>query len=152
MDNQLANSLIERNLLSKNVVISANVEKQNMGGQKYFDNIAPTEYDPERGGIVHGKVHDENAYYLGGVSGNAGLFSTAWDLAKFAQMLLNKGQYSDQQIFNTSTVELFTKRGKIKSINFHRGIYRVYLIDRANGSGEYRFTPEEASEITVSIL
>jgi hypothetical protein len=49
-------------------------------------------------------------------------------------------------------VELFTKRGKIKSINLHRGIYRVYLIDRANGSGEYRFTPEEASEITVSIL
>ena len=49
-------------------------------------------------------------------------------------------------------VELFTKRGKIKSINFMRGIYRVYLIDRTNGSGEYRFTQEEASEIIVSIL
>lgn len=49
-------------------------------------------------------------------------------------------------------VELFTKRGKIKSINFMRGIYRVYLIDRTNGSGEYRFTPEEAADITVRIL
>jgi len=49
-------------------------------------------------------------------------------------------------------VELFTKRGKIKSIHFMSGCYRVYLIDRVNGSGEYRFTPEEAAEITVSIL
>ena len=49
-------------------------------------------------------------------------------------------------------VQLFTKRGEIKSIHFMRGIYRVYLIDRTNGSGEYRFTPEEASKITVSIL
>ena len=48
-------------------------------------------------------------------------------------------------------VQLFTKRGEIKSINFMRGIYRVYLIDRTNGSGEYRFTPEEADEIIVSI-
>ena len=55
-------------------------------------------------------------------------------------------------INGTREVELFTKRGKIKSINFMRGIYRVYLIDRTNGSGEYRFTPEEAAEITVSIL
>ena len=97
---------------------------------KYFDNIAPTEYDPERGGIVHGKVHDENAYYLGGVSGNAGLFSTAWDLAKFAQMLLNKGQYGDQRIFNESTVELFTKRQNL-----------IKVSDRALGWG----TPSEKS-------
>ena len=49
-------------------------------------------------------------------------------------------------------VQLFTKRGEIESINFVRGFYRVYLIDRVNGSGEYRFTPEEAAKITVSIL
>ena len=49
-------------------------------------------------------------------------------------------------------VQLFSKRGEIKSIHVMRGIYRVYIIDRTNGSGEYRFTPEEAAEITISIL
>jgi len=48
-------------------------------------------------------------------------------------------------------VQLFTKRGEIKSINTMRGIYRVYIINRENGSGEYRFTQEEAAAILVSI-
>jgi hypothetical protein len=55
-------------------------------------------------------------------------------------------------INGTREVQLFTKHGEIKSINTMRGIYRVYIIDRINGSGEYRFTPEEAAEITISIL
>ena len=38
--------------------------------------IAPTEFDPRRGGLVRGKVHDERAYYLGGVSAHAGIFSS----------------------------------------------------------------------------
>ncbi len=78
--------------------------------QKYQERIAPTEYDSARGGIVHGRVHDENAYYLGGVSGNAGLFSTVQDLAIFCQMMLNKGVYDQQRIFKTKTVEKFTRR------------------------------------------
>jgi CubicO group peptidase (beta-lactamase class C family) len=53
--------------------------------------IAPTEVDPRRGGLVRGNVHDERAYYLGGVSAHAGLFSSAHDLTRFAQMLLNHG-------------------------------------------------------------
>ncbi len=80
---------------------------------EYLYRIPPTEYDSLRGGIVHGKVHDENAYYLGGVSGNAGLFSTAEDLAIFCQMMLNKGHYNGVKIFNPETVELFTKRQDI---------------------------------------
>jgi CubicO group peptidase (beta-lactamase class C family) len=42
-------------------------------------------------GMVHGTVHDENAYAMGGVAGHAGLFSTAWDLALFARALLDGG-------------------------------------------------------------
>ena len=76
----------------------------------FYPEIAPTEYDAERGGIVHGKVHDENAYYLGGVSGNAGLFSCAPDLAIYAQMLLNGGIYDGKRIFREETIDLFTKR------------------------------------------
>jgi CubicO group peptidase (beta-lactamase class C family) len=52
--------------------------------------IAPTENDTAfRHRILHGEVHDENAGRLGGVSGHAGLFSTAPDLARFAQWLLD---------------------------------------------------------------
>ena len=54
-----------------------------------MDRIAPTEYCPWRGRLVRGQVHDENAVIMGGVSGNAGLFSTAADLAKAARVFLD---------------------------------------------------------------
>jgi len=54
--------------------------------------IAPTEVDDYfRFTHVHGVVHDENAFAMGGVSGHAGLFSSARDMAVFAQTLLNGG-------------------------------------------------------------
>ena len=53
------------------------------------DRIAPTELDPWRGRMIRGEVHDENAAHLGGVSGHAGVFSTAPDLARFAIWLLD---------------------------------------------------------------
>ena len=53
--------------------------------------IAPTEIDPRRGGKLHGRVHDENADAFGGVAGHAGLFSSARDLAAFAQFMLDGG-------------------------------------------------------------
>ncbi len=72
--------------------------------------IAPTEITPPRGYPLRGEVHDENAYALGGVAGHAGLFSTASDLAIFAQMLLNGGIYNGTRIVSDSTVQLFTRR------------------------------------------
>ncbi|MBT4177831.1 MAG: serine hydrolase, partial [Candidatus Marinimicrobia bacterium] len=74
--------------------------------------IVPTEYSPD-GQLIHGKVHDENAYSLGGVAGHAGLFSTAKDLARFSQMMLNGGIYGWKRIFREETVSLFTKRANI---------------------------------------
>ena len=72
--------------------------------------IAPTEVSPPRGYPLRGEVHDENAYALGGVAGHAGLFSTASDLAVFAQMMLNGGAYNGVRIFSDSTVAIFTRR------------------------------------------
>jgi CubicO group peptidase (beta-lactamase class C family) len=73
--------------------------------------IAPTDAAAgSRGGMIRGVVHDENAYILGGVAGHAGLFSTATDLAVFAQMMLNGGEYSGIRILSDSTVQLFTRR------------------------------------------
>jgi CubicO group peptidase (beta-lactamase class C family) len=54
----------------------------------WLKRVAPTERDPWRGRIVQGEVHDENAAFLGGVSGHAGLFSTAEDLLRFGEWIL----------------------------------------------------------------
>jgi serine-type D-Ala-D-Ala carboxypeptidase len=70
--------------------------------------IAPTEVDPRRGGLVRGKVHDERAYYLGGVSAHAGLFSSAHDLARFARMYLNHGTIDGTRVLPAAEIPLFT--------------------------------------------
>ena len=75
--------------------------------------IAPTEDDPWRGRIVTGEVHDENAFALGGVAPHAGLFSTARDLAIFAQMILNGGVYDGHRIVKRSTIERFSRRADL---------------------------------------
>ena len=56
--------------------------------ESWRPNIAPTEFD-EQGKMLRGVVHDPTARSMGGVAGQAGLFSTADDLAKFAEALLN---------------------------------------------------------------
>lgn len=69
--------------------------------------IAPTERD--HGVPLRGVVHDETARFMGGVAGHAGLFTTAEDLAKFAEMMLNLGEYKGVRIFSPLTVRKFTE-------------------------------------------
>ena len=69
--------------------------------------IAATEVDSARGHIW-GEVHDPNAWAMGGVAGHAGLFSSARDLAVFAQMLLNGGEYGGVRILRPETVARWT--------------------------------------------
>ena len=79
-----------------------------------FPRIAPTEIDERyKRGLVHGIVHDERAWQLGGVAGHAGLFSTATDLASYAQMMINRGFYGGRRYFKRSTIEDFTRRQEI---------------------------------------
>lgn len=73
------------------------------------DQIAPTEDDHYfRHQLIQGYVHDETASFFGGVSGNAGLFSTVSDVAVIAQMLLNGGTYAGRQYLTPATVKLFS--------------------------------------------
>ncbi len=72
-----------------------------------FPRIASTEWEPDVGrGMVRGEVHDPNAWALGGVSGHAGVFSTADDLAILCQTLLNGGQYGGVRILRTGSVRM----------------------------------------------
>lgn len=71
--------------------------------------IAPTEYQHGNGGkMLWGEVHDPVAYNMGGVAGHAGLFSTADDLAIFAQMLLERGRKGGVQILSPLMVGKMT--------------------------------------------
>lgn len=84
------------------------------------EEIVPTvQKDFLRGGPLQGFVHDEVAAFLGGVSGNAGLFSTTQDVARVYQMLLDKGVCGDRRYLSRATCELFLK---IKSGNSRRGL------------------------------
>jgi CubicO group peptidase (beta-lactamase class C family) len=78
--------------------------------KKLWPDIAPTEIDNQyRHRLIQGEVHDENAAAIGGVSGHAGVFSTAPDLAAFCQMLLNGGAYAHQRILRRATISEFTE-------------------------------------------
>ena len=63
-----------------------------------------------RGHVISGQLHDQNAVRLGGVSGHAGLYSTASDLARYAQILLNKGTVAGGVLFSEWVIDVFTPR------------------------------------------
>jgi CubicO group peptidase (beta-lactamase class C family) len=91
------------------------------------DQIVPTERDNYfRKTLLQGYVHDSGASLVDGVSGHAGLFASANDLAILNQMLLNGGTYGGVQYFKPETVDLFTSRQS----NVSR---RGFGFDRGNG-------------------
>ncbi|WKX78575.1 serine hydrolase [Zobellia laminariae] len=76
-----------------------------------FSNaIVPTEVDTLfRHTLTQGLVHDENAALLGGVSGNAGLFANATDLAKLMQMYMQYGVYDGKRYISEATLKEFIR-------------------------------------------
>jgi CubicO group peptidase (beta-lactamase class C family) len=93
--------------------------------------IAPTEVGPPRGYPLRGEVHDESAWALGKVAGHAGLFGTATDLARFAQMMLNRGHLGGVRLIEDSTVRRFTREEKSKrTLGWE-------LFNMERGSGEF---------------
>ncbi len=80
-------------------------------GHPLLPRIAASEVDTIfRDRLIHGIVHDENACALAGVAGHAGLFSSARDLAVFAQMMLNGGEYNGVRILQPATIARWTAR------------------------------------------
>ena len=102
--------------------------------------IAPTENDEFlRNQILIGYVHDETAALLNGVSGNAGLFSNAGDLAKLLQMFLNFGEYGGERYLSHETVQMFTQT---KSAISRRGLgFDKPDISRPQSSPTGEFAP-----------
>lgn len=96
--------------------------------------IAATEFRESLGDFQWGQVHDETASALGGVSGNAGLFATAGDLARYAQMWLNQGHFKGSFIFSPLTLRL-ALRNHTPSLHGNRGLGWVLKNDSFDVSG-----------------
>ncbi|HLN54089.1 MAG TPA: glycoside hydrolase family 3 N-terminal domain-containing protein [Lentimicrobium sp.] len=74
-----------------------------------IDRIPPTEFDRSfRRQVVHGDVHDQTAALLGGVAGNAGLFSDALDAGIIMQMIMQGGEYGNERFIDSAIVAEFT--------------------------------------------
>lgn len=72
--------------------------------------IAPTEQEPGMTEPLRGTVHDPTTRFMGGVAGHAGLFSTAADLGRFAEMMLRLGTAANgAAVFQPATVRKFTE-------------------------------------------
>ena len=74
-----------------------------------LDRVAPTEFCPWRNRVVRGQVHDENAVVLGGVSGHAGLFSTAGDVALAARVMLSGQTAKGDPYFHPALIRKMTR-------------------------------------------
>ncbi len=117
-----------------------NPMKKGDGAERFvLGEIAPTEKDSLRSdyaGYIWGNVHDPNAFAMGGVSGHAGLFSNAGEVAQLMQMLLDGGVYKGHRYLNQKTIETFTKRHYAKQNN-----------RRALGFDKQLFTPSDNGQV-----
>ena len=74
--------------------------------------------------MIQGEVHDSNAFYaMGGVSGHAGLFANATDLAKLASIMLTGG-YGNYRFFSRNSIDLFTSPQSIQDADYGLGWWR----------------------------
>jgi uncharacterized protein YbbC (DUF1343 family) len=116
--------------------------------QRY--RIAPTEVADERPiPLIHGEVHDPRAWLMGGVAGNAGLFSTADDIARFARMLLGDGELDGVRVLSRLSVQELTRAqhvpGAVRTpgwdvLSPYSKARGKYLSPRAYGHGGYTGT------------
>jgi beta-N-acetylhexosaminidase len=110
------------------------------------DRIVPTENDQYyRHQLIQGTVHDESAAVLGGISGNAGLFASAGDLAKLMQLYLQMGTYGGKRYVSEATMKEFT-RVQFPHNNNRRGlIFDKPLINNAGVDPEKSYPCPGAS-------
>jgi CubicO group peptidase (beta-lactamase class C family) len=102
---------------------------------KDLERIAPTENSPTREKLIRGEVHDENCHALGGITGHAGLFSTARDLGNFVGALLNDGRFNNTRILGEASVGLF-QRNLTEGTGDRRSLGWQLQSDNAESAGD----------------
>lgn len=99
-------------------------------------DVAAGEMSPHWHRWTTGFVHDENARYLGGVSGNAGVFATLDDMIAFAKMLSNHGVTEDGRLFLTERVFRLAIRNFTPAMNESRGLGFQLMGDQMSPMGD----------------
>ncbi len=114
-----------------------------------FKEISPEQWNGWRTYILKGEVNDGNAWYAnGGVSGAAGLFSTADDIQKIVDMLMNNGMAGSEPFISPETVRLFLTKDK-----YNNGL--GWMMDPSNSfmkntpDGSFGHTGFTGTSITV---
>ncbi|NQW27735.1 MAG: serine hydrolase [Flammeovirgaceae bacterium] len=112
--------------------------------------IVPTEIDTFfRMEPIHGTVHDEGAIMMGGISGNAGLFSNAEDLAKIWSLFMHKGILNGDTLIRPETIGLFTsmqypEMGNHRALGFDKPLIvyngKISSVAEEVGAGSYGHT------------
>ena len=128
--------------LGANTITYLPLEKFNI------EQIIPTEYDGTfRKRLIQGSVHDESAAMVGGISGNAGLFASANDLAKLVQMYVQGGTYGGKQYLKKSTLDTFNtvqypQMGNRRALGFDKPLIDNYKYSRENAYPCISATPQ----------
>lgn len=99
------------------------------------DNIAATEIDKKTGKPLIGVAHDENARFLDGISGHAGLFSCIDDMTRFASMLINNGQIDGKRFLSPTTVSRMVRNYTL-GLDENRGLGWCVKGDKISSGGD----------------
>ncbi|WP_409346431.1 serine hydrolase domain-containing protein [Paenibacillus sp. MBLB4367] len=102
-----------------------------------FPRIATTELDPAAGEYRHGVVHDELAAAMGGISGNAGLFAAAADIAAYGEMWVRGGNVNGRQLLSLAAVEAAARSHTAHLSDANRGLGWVLRGDAADACGDW---------------
>ena len=97
-------------------------------------DCAATEVTDARG-VIQGEVHDGKAHIMGGVSGNAGVFSDIRDVCRFVAMILNDGEFLGRRILRRSTINLLG-RSYTEHLNSYRTLGWLFA-DRTTNAGDF---------------
>ena len=121
--------------LNKNDFIESSFYPKMERFPNFYNRLAPTEniknqqtylggefYGGNGETVLRGVVHDPTAYRMGGVAGHAGLFSTADDLARYCQMILNGGTLDGVRVMSAETVATMTKPRVVSETGATRGL------------------------------
>lgn len=112
-----------------------------------LDRIVPTERDQLfRHELLHGFVHDETAAVMGGISGNAGLFGSAGDVAKVMQLYLQDGVYGDETYISSGTLKTWTSSHQQKISNRRGYGFDKPAIQTNLHTGKERYPSSSVSE------
>jgi beta-N-acetylhexosaminidase len=112
-----------------------------------MEKIVPTEDDRIfRHDLLQGFVHDETAAMMGGISGNAGLFGSAGDIAKVMQLYLQNGEYGNERYISAETVKNWTS-SHFQKTNNRRGFgFDKPGIQTGRQTGKERYPSSVVSE------